>query len=263
MGSSARQRRDAILAELYEKKEVTASSLTDVLSVSEATVRRDLRALSEAGQLELKYGGATLPRNLDLSYSSRARRNVEAKRIVGQLAGQLVANADQVFVDSGTTCFELTPQLKRKRGISVIVNSARLALELDTPNLSVILLGGRYRPDRMDTVGPLTNAALDQLRGYTAFIGADGLSMEFGLTAADIESAFIFRLAVTNARRAVLLVDHTKFLAPSLCKIVDWELISQVVTDQPPSREWVDFLTERNIEILFPKEEPAKTVAFE
>ena len=263
MGSSARQRRDIILAELYEYKEVTASSLTDILSVSEATVRRDLRSLAEAGQLELKYGGATLPRNYDLSYGSRARRNVEAKRIVGRLAGQLITDGDQIFVDSGTTSFELTPHLKRKRGVSVIANSARLALELDTPNLSVILLGGHYRPNRMDTVGPLANAALDQLRGYTAFIGADGLSMEFGLTAADVESAFIFRLAVANARQAVLLVDHTKFLSPSLCKIVDWELISRVVTDRPPSQQWMDFLAERNIEVIFPEAKPTEAVGAE
>ena len=128
----------------------------------------------------------------------------------------------------------MVPFLKRKRGLSIIVNSARLALELDAPGMSVILLGGQYRPDRMDTVGPLAIATLDQLRGYLCFIGADGLDMDFGPAAADIESADLNRLAVRNARETVLLVDHTKFAAPSLFKIVDWEPISRVVTDQPP-----------------------------
>jgi DeoR family transcriptional regulator, fructose operon transcriptional repressor len=255
MRSTTRQRYDRILTEVYEHKEVTASTLAEVLSVSQATVRRDLRAMAEQGQVELVYGGAAVPRNGDFSFRSKARRNVEAKRTVGRLAAELVVDGDQIFLDSGTTTFEMTPYLKRKRGLSVIANSARLALELDVPGSSVILLGGQYRPSRMDTVGPLATAALDQLRGYLAFIGADGLSMEFGLTASDVESAHLHRLAVRNARQAVLLVDHTKFLAPSLCKIVDWDAIGTVVTDQAPPADWAAFLRERGLTVIHPETE--------
>ncbi len=139
--------------------------------------------------------------------------------------------------------------LKRKRGLSIIVNSARLAMELDAPGLGVIMLGGQYRPDRMDIVGPLAMSMLDQLRGYVCFIGADGLHMDFGPAAADIESAAIYRQAVQNARRTVLLVDHSKFPAPSLFKIVDWEAVSLVVTDQAPLAEWGEFFQARGIEV--------------
>ncbi|NQU75685.1 MAG: DeoR/GlpR transcriptional regulator [Planctomycetes bacterium] len=252
MRLTTRQRRDKILTELYDQQHVTATALAEVLSVSTATVRRDLRVLAEAGRLEQVYGGATLPRNGDYSFHAKAGRNVEAKRIVGRLAAELVADGEQLFIDSGTTCFEMVPYLKRKRGLSVIANSARVALELDTPKLNVILLGGQYRPDRMDTVGPLATAALEQLRGYSAFIGADGLSMEFGLTASDIASAHLYRLAVCNAQKTVLLVDHTKFLAPSLCRIVDWDAICRVVTDRPPVPRWMAFLQEKGIEITYP-----------
>jgi DeoR/GlpR family transcriptional regulator of sugar metabolism len=252
MRPSARNRHEKILAQVYTNKEVMASSLAEYLSVSEATIRRDLRAMADEGKLELVHGGAVIPKNRDFSYRSKAMRNVEAKQIIGRLAGNLVADGDQVFLDSGTTCFEMVPSLKRKKGVLVIVNSARLALELDTPNLKVILLGGQYRPDRMDTIGPLANAALDQLRWYTAFIGADGLSMEFGLTASDVESAHMYRRAVENAREVVLLADHSKFQAASLCKIVDWEPISRIVTDRQPDEEWMSFFAENQVEVIYP-----------
>ena len=99
---------------------------------------------------------------------------------------------------------------------------------------------------------PLATSTLDQLRGYTAFIGADGLSMEFGITASDIESAHLYRLAVRNARESILLVDHTKFLTPSLFKIVDWDAISRLVTDKKPSPEWMEFLDAHGIEAICP-----------
>jgi DeoR/GlpR family transcriptional regulator of sugar metabolism len=255
MRASARKRREAILSEVYENKEVTSSSLAERLGVSEATIRRDLRALADSGQLDLVYGGAVPPTNSDYSYRSKALRNVEAKKTVGQLAAGLVQDGEQLFIDSGTTCFEMTPHLRPKRGLSIIVNSARLALELDTPNVDVIMLGGHYRPDRMDTVGPLAMAALDQLRGYVAFISADGLSTEFGLTASDVESAFMYRLAVRHARETVLLVDHSKFLSPSLCKIVEWDPIARVVTDRPPDAKWMEFFAEREIEVITPRPE--------
>lgn len=252
MRPSTRQRHDRILTEAYENQHVTASNLATVLGVSEATVRRDLRALAADGHLELAYGGATLPRQADTSFRAKAMQNIEAKRIVGRLAAKQVNDGDQVFIDSGTTCFEMTGGLRARSGVSVIVNSARLALELDTRNLEVILLGGQYRPDRMDTVGPLAMSALEQLRGYTAFIGADGLSMEFGLTASDIESAHLFRLAVRNARRTVLVVDRTKFQALSLCKIVDWDSVDTVVTDTAPPPAWGEFLSAHTIRVLYP-----------
>jgi DeoR/GlpR family transcriptional regulator of sugar metabolism len=252
--NSFRQRREKILAAILEKRHVSARDLAVDVSASEATVRRDLRAMAAEGEIELVYGGATLRRPSDYSFRSKGKRNVEAKRIIGRLAADLVGEDEQIFVDSGTTCFEMLPFLKARRRLSIICASARLAIEFETPGISVILLGGQYRPDRMDTVGSLATATLDQLRGYLCFIGADGLDQSFGPAAADLESADLNRRAVRNARQTVLLVDHTKFAAASLCKIVDWELISRIVTDRAPTPEWMDFLGARGIQVDYPEE---------
>ena len=253
MAVSTQDRRDRILAHVYQAGHVSIKQFAAELAVSEATVRRDLRSLADSQQVELVYGGAAMKRASDFSFRAKAVRNVEGKRIVGRLAAGLIADGDQVFIDSGTTTFEMAPLLKGRRGLSVIVNSVRLVAELaDAPGLSIIQLAGSYRPDRMDTIGPLAISTLDQLRGYQAFIGADGLSMDFGLTASDIESAYLYRLAIRNARQTILLVDHSKFQTPSLYKIVDWEAIGWVVTDAPPSPEWMEFLAARKIDVIVP-----------
>lgn len=251
---SFRQRRERILASIFEKRHVAARELAVEVDASEATVRRDLKAMAAAGEIELVYGGATLRRPSDYSFRSKGQRNVEAKRIIGRLAADLVGEDQQVFLDSGTTCFEMVPFLKSRRRVSIICSSARVALELDTPGVSVILLGGQYRPDRMDTIGMLATATLDQLRGYLCFIGADGLDRELGPTAVDLESADLNRRAVRNARQTVLLADHTKFAAASLCKVVDWELVSRIVTNRAPNPEWMDFLSARGIQVDYPEE---------
>ncbi len=254
MSLTTKQRGDLILRRILEHGHVEVKELAREMTVSDATVRRDLRSLSDAGQVELVYGGATLPRATDFSFRSKALRNIEAKRAIGQLAAGLVTDNEQVFIDSGTTCFEMCHHLKRRRGLHVIVNSARLAVEFgNSTEISVILIGGHYRPERMDSVGPLATATIEQLRGYLAFIGADGLSRDFGVSASDIESAHLYRQVIRNARETILLVDHTKFLTPSLFKICEMDDISRIVTDQKPIAEWHDFLRVRGIEVLHPQ----------
>jgi len=254
MGQATEERRKQIMAQLLDRKHVTVKELAASMDVSGATVRRDLKALANEDELLLVHGGATLPRQRDFSFRAKRLRAVDEKRIIGRLAAGLVRDGDQVFLDSGTTCSEMVPYLKKMHGVTVLANSARLALELNAPGLSLFLIGGEYRPDRMDTVGPMAMSTLDQVRGYVAFIGADGLSMDFGPSASDVASAHLHRLVVENAREAVLLVDSSKFGGASLFQIVDWPQISKVVTDREPNEQWKRFFEEQNIEVIHPAE---------
>lgn len=255
MRQATRDRQARVLSELLNKKHVTVRKLAENMGISEATIRRDLKTLADGQKVHLVHGGALLPGDGDFSFIAKRDRNREAKSIIGELAAELVREGEQIFLDSGTTSFQMAEPLSQKRGLSVILNSARLALELTAPSMHLIMLGGQYRPDRMDTIGPIAMSTLDQLRGYTAFIGADGVSMGFGVSAADIDSAHLYRLAIANAREVVLLVDHTKFQAASLFKIVDWEMIKKIVTDERPTDEWIRFFADRNIELIFPQED--------
>jgi DeoR/GlpR family transcriptional regulator of sugar metabolism len=257
MNQTTQRRTEHIISQIYSSGRVSVRDLAEELSVSPATIRRDLRGLADGRKIRLVHGGATLGRLHDDSFRTKAVRNVEAKQTIGHLAAELVTDNDQVFIDSGTTAFQLALCLRGRRGLSIIANSARLALELDAPGLNVILIGGKYRPGRMDTVGPMAAGSLEQLRGYVAFVGADGLSREFGLAADDIDSAHLNGLAIRHARRAVLLVDHSKFTAPSLFKIARFEAICQVVTDRRPEADWMDYFASLGVDVTYPSEEPA------
>lgn len=245
-------RRDQIMAALLENKRVSVSRLALDLAVSEATVRRDLRRLASEEDIQIVHGGATLCPQIDYSFHAKSRRNPDAKQVIGRMAAQLATEDDHLFVDSGTTCLQMAPQLRMRKQVSVIATSVRLASELSAPGVNVVLLGGQFRPARMDTVGPLAVSSLDQLRGYVAFIGADGLSTDFGPSASDMESAHLHQIVVRNARETVLLVDSSKFAAPSLYRIASWDQIKKVITESPPPPEWCDFFQESNIEIIHP-----------
>lgn len=255
MGQATADRRQQIMAQLLDKKQVSVKTLADEMGVSGATVRRDLKALADEEGLVLMHGGAALPRERDYSFQAKQIRAMQEKQVIGRLAAELIGDGDRVFLDSGTTCSAMAPHLKRRRDLTVLANSARLALELDTPGIQLFLIGGEYRPDRMDTVGPMAEGTLNHVRGYVAFIGADGLSMDFGPSAGDVASAHLHRQVIQNAARTVLLVDHSKFGNPSLFQIVDWSHINTVVTDSRPDADWERFFAQRDIAVVFPTAE--------
>lgn len=246
-------RLDLILERIEEQGHASVRELAQRLGVSEATVRRDLKLLSDKRQIELVYGGATATRKVDQSLQARGQRNTEAKRIIGDLAGALVRDHDMLFVDSGTTCFEMRHALKQRRSLTLIANSARLATELGSfPESSLILLAGHYRPERMDTVGPLAVQSIGQLRGYSAFIGADGLSQDFGVSASEMQTADLYQHIIRNARETILLADHSKFGVPSLFRIGGFDSVSRVVTDRDPGPDWQSFFSDHGIALVTP-----------
>jgi DeoR/GlpR family transcriptional regulator of sugar metabolism len=252
MSQATADRRKKIMAQLLEHKQVTVKDLAQEMEVSDATVRRDLKALADEEGLRLVHGGAALPRERDFSFQARLLRASDEKKLIGELASRLIHDGDHIFLDSGTTCSELARHVKRMHEVTVLANSARLALDLDASGVQLFLIGGEYRPDRMDTIGPMAVGTLNQVRGYTAFIGADGLSMEFGPSASDLASADLHRQVVANAFATVLLVDHGKFGNASLFQIVEWTRISTVVTDQEPDDEWKQFFADRDIIVIYP-----------
>ena len=244
---SSRQRREQILSELFEQRHVTARDLAGQIGVSEATVRRDLKAWrTRAGRTGLRRGDASGGRPTSRS-SPRPRGT---SRPSGSSAGWR-----PTWSGTRTSLPRLRHDVLRDgaipeaaAGLSVIVNSARLALELDAPGLSVIMLGGQYRPDRMDTVGPLAMSTLDQLRGYICFIGADGLRHGFRAGGRRHRERHPVSPggAAMPARRCCWSTTASSS-APSLFKIVDWER-DLAGGDRPGARAGVEeFFRSRGI----------------
>lgn len=253
MTLTATQRRELILDQVYARGHVAIRDLALEMEVSEATVRRDLRSLADEKRIDLVYGGATVPSSRAVSIEDKALRNMEGKRTIGNLAAALVNDGDMVFIDSGTTAFEMRHRLLQMRDLTVITNSLAVANELGVSNqITVIQIGGQFRPDRMDTTGPLAEQMIDKLRGYVAFLGADGLSAEFGVSASDIQTASLHQHIHRHARETVLLADYTKFHAPSLFRIAELDAVHRIVTDRRPTQEWVDLLAALGIDLTYP-----------
>lgn len=255
MGLLAEQRHQFILDGLRQKGRILVSDVSQELNVTEVTIRRDLAYMEKNGLLKKTYGGAVLGASeMNISVRYRQTRNLAAKRTIGRLAAELIHDGDNVYLEAGSTCHEIIPHLAKKKGLTIIVNSLHLMSRLhEQVQHKLIILGGQYRPERMDMIGPTAELGVLQLSGYTAFTGADDIDKEVGISGADVATVSFTKMVLKKASKVVFVGDRSKFDNPALYKIADLDELDAIVTNAYPGEEWVKTCAQKNIELIWDK----------
>jgi len=231
------ERHHRIQALLEQRLVASIADMSELLGVSEATIRRDLETLEERGLLERTHGGAILTRRLpnEPVYSLSAGVHPNEKRRIGAAAAGLVAEGDTVFINSGTTTTEVIRHLADRPDLTratIITTNVSGALDLHHPGLEVVLLGGSYRPESKAVVGESALRALQQMYADKCFLGVDGFSLKCGLTTPVQAEAEIARLMLARARGAAIVVaDGSKWGVVSNYEIGGIEQVHILVSD--------------------------------
>lgn len=239
---------------ILEHATVSLEELTQAFSVSMNTVRRDIQQLMQRGLIRKVYGGvSTVHQAVPLPMSVRAARNSEAKQLIGALAATLIPDHTSVFLDSGSTTPQILPYLSKKNGITVVTHSLPALYEASRyPNLNVINPGGTYNVDTASYVGISTMEAISNIHVQTVLIAATGVSIESGLTNTTYLEADIKHRITASSSNIILMADHTKFDRSAVLSFCPLNKLSAIVTDQKPSKAYLDFMDKHNIRLLCP-----------
>lgn len=226
------ERHQYILQLLNEKQTVKIQDLVESTAASESTIRRDLTDLEEAGKLARVFGGATLAgRNLlEPSISDKSTQWLTEKINIARYAATWVQQGDSVYLDAGTTTFQLIPFLKEK-DVVVVTNGLTLVEALNEQGIPTYLTGGLMKPHTGAFVGAQTIQALQNYRFDICFLGINGCHPEYGYTTPDPEEAAVKQMASSLARKTVVLADHSKLNQISFAKIMDLEQAPLIVDE--------------------------------
>ncbi|MFM9553485.1 MULTISPECIES: DeoR/GlpR family DNA-binding transcription regulator [Streptomyces] len=230
---SAEERQREIVRAARRTGAVDVAELAVTLGVAKETVRRDLRALEDHGLVRRTHGGAypVESAGFETTLAFRATSHVPEKRRIAAAAAELLGDAETVFVDEGFTPQLIAEALPRDRPLTVVTASLATAGALaETGSTTVLLLGGRVRPGTLATVDHWTTRMLAGFVIDLAYIGANGITREHGLTTPDPAVSEVKAQAIRASRRTVFAGVHTKFGAVSFCRFAEVGDLDAIVT---------------------------------
>nr|WP_308402318.1 DeoR/GlpR family DNA-binding transcription regulator [Streptomyces sp. AN091965] len=236
----AAERRQLILEMVRANGAVSLRELARVVQTSEVTVRRDVRALEAEGLLDRRHGGAVLPGGFtrESGFPQKSHLASAEKTAIADLAAGLVEEGEAIVVGAGTTTQELARRLARVPGLTVVTNSLLVAQALAHANrVEVVMTGGTLRGSNYALVGSGAEQSLQGLRVSRAFLSGSGLTAERGLSTSNMLSASVDRALVQAAAEVVVLADHTKLGTDTMFQTVPTDVITRLVTDEPPAHD--------------------------
>jgi DeoR family transcriptional regulator, aga operon transcriptional repressor len=226
------ERQDALRRLIQHQGRITVAEICEEFSVSEATARRDLDALTEQGDVCRVHGGALALRQAppEPPVLQRTVEQSDHKKRIGEATAAEIADGETIFLGSGSTVYEVARHLG-KRELTVITNSLLVINELSqAPKISLISLGGAFRHSELSFIGHITEQSWAELRADKVIIGIRAVDPDEGLTNDYLAETRTDRAILRIGRQVILVADHTKIGRVSTAFVAPVTAIHTLVT---------------------------------
>jgi DeoR family fructose operon transcriptional repressor len=215
-------------------KDVQINEFSNVLDVSESTIRRDIKKLAKDGFLKELYGSIVLleMHNEDILLYDRLKENVEAKNKIGKKAARIIEDNSIVYLDAGSTTFHMIKYIKAKN-VRFVTNGINIGLELLRYGHKAYIVGGEMK---LVTLAIIGEQAVDAITNYhfdLAFIGANAVD-KHGYSTPDPNEGVIKKQAIKNSKQSIILADSSKLNSTTKFQFAKREnarLISEINND--------------------------------
>ncbi|SQJ08229.1 Glycerol-3-phosphate regulon repressor [Serratia rubidaea] len=241
-----RQRK--IVQMVGEHGRLSVGALAQAVGVSLVTIRHDLQALHQRGELFRVHGGAVALQ----SHALRAglQRRYAAKQGIAGYAASLVRDGDTLYLDGCSISLALIDALYARRGLTIVTTHPDIAERLKQSEHQAMIVGGLRQTRNDARIGAFTCSCLSQLRFQRAFLGIGGWHWQSGFTEPDPLSCAVKNVVAAHSDEVVLLADSSRFgrthphaLAPADAAV------TRVITDTRLSPKYRQYFARRAIRL--------------
>jgi DeoR family ulaG and ulaABCDEF operon transcriptional repressor len=255
----ANERETLILETVSATGFISFRALEARLSVSPATIRRDLTRLEEAGHIERIHGGARLPqgnqgdagaRLLGTPFEQSIMQNLPAKQAIGRAAAALCRPGEGIMMDGGSTTLQMCPHLAGL-DCQVLTNSLHIvdALLPQTGTRVLIPSGTVFREQNI-ILAPAGEESMPRFHAPKLFMGAGAVGAK-GVMQQDLILVAAERRFMDQAEEIILLIDSSKFSTSSSGSIVcGLDEVDVIVTDDGIAPEVADSLRAMDVRVI-------------
>lgn len=204
------ERFELILNYMRQKKRASVAELSEMMYVSEATVRRDLSQMQKLGMLQRTHGGAVYAEAAEeVSIFVRQTVNAAGKEETATIALKRLPEFDTIFIDNSSTSLALAGRMDFRHKV-VVTNGFQIAGSImQQEQVRVFMPGGEFLSNTSLTGGSACSAIreyhFDVLISSCTAIGPDG-AYESSTASRDLKQT-----ALECADYRILLADSTKF----------------------------------------------------
>ena len=227
-------RRRAILRMLAESGRISVTEIAERFEISTATARRDAVLLAITGRAVRRHGMLLPTGAFGGEQNFRARMDVQkgGKAQIALKAAQVLPHTGCVFVDAGTTCFEVGRLLLGRPMLRIVTNSIPLIALAPQARAEVIGTGGEVRRVSLALIGAFSQPWMSGVRFDVAVVGAAGLDLEQGAFTSEIHEAAIKVEALRRAAFRLLVADAAKWSRPATVHFAPWSAFNGFVSNQ-------------------------------
>lgn len=250
------ERINIVKSYLRERGKLDVHTMSEMLGVSEVTVRRDLEKLEAEGFLTRMHGGAMLkagglgperPEEL----SEEERRAEEDRDEIARVALLMVEDGDVIMLVNGPVARRLARALAERSNVTVLTNDLDAALEVSgQAGNRAVLLGGSPDPESRAVFGSMAQANIQKFFVSKLFIEADGVSEQLQLTVSSQEKAALIKEALACSEQKIVLCEASRFGRNAFYRLGALGIASKVITNTSAPEAFKSRVFESDIQLF-------------
>jgi len=254
------EERDSLILDLIGKTGfVSFKSLEATIPASPATLRRDLDRLEDKGVIQRVRGGARLVEEASerndmqslagVPFHENIDRNRKQKEAIGRAAAGLCKPGESIIIDGGSTTLQMCRHLAGLN-LQVLSNSLHVVSALlPQPGTRIAVPGGSVFREQNIILGIGGEECMPRVYAPRLFMGAAFVGAQ-GVMQADVVLAAAERQMIDRAEWVALLVDSSKFTAPSGSVVCELSELDVIVTDAAISEAHARMIEQAGVELI-------------
>ncbi len=256
----SRSKKVDIIKEMIDllKKEgaISIKVASEIFEISEVTARRYMNEIASMESLPVRRvrGGLVLETgkgSIEFMFDTKLSLNEDAKKRIAKKALEFIEDGDSIILDSGTTAFQLAKLLKGKKGLKVITVDVKIAEELGkNPDIETYIVGGLVRPGYFSIGGEMALEFLERFKVEKAFLTADAVHPDEGITNSSMFEAHVKKLIVSSGKKVILIADHTKVGKVAFVKVVSMDAIDVFITSKGADENLLSKIGEYGVDVM-------------
>jgi len=245
--SSSADRIVRILDILAENITIKISLLVELMSVSHATLSRDIDILERRGIVIRTHGFVTLEGADDTGRRFAVCYSI--KRRIAKDAASLVEEGETILLESGSCCAIFAEELASvRKKVKIITNSVFIANYVrEMQNIEIILLGGILRQDSQVLIGPITVNCAGNFFFDKFFMGTNGFIPGQGFTGSDHLRITTALDIASHAKKCFILTEAAKFSHRGAFESMQLCNVAGVITDDSIPEEAENAMLQNNV----------------